>query len=56
VFSTLSSSQNENEMQTRKLPQLTANVQLKEQINHNPVRKMAATTGPQTTEAQGGSS
>jgi len=43
-------------MEAGKLPHLTANVQLKEQINHNPVRKMAAATGPQTTEAQGGSS
>jgi hypothetical protein len=43
-------------MKTGKLPHLTANLQLKEQKNHNPLRKMAAATGPQTTEAQGGSS
>jgi len=31
-------------------------LKIKEQKNHNPVCKMAAATGPQTTEAQGGSS
>jgi len=43
-------------MKTEKLPHLTTNLQLKEQINHNPVRKMAFATGPQTTEAEGRSS